>query len=335
MPNRKIVDLLQQMLLRGTRPVTDRVHIRKRQQRISYYEIMVELLRRLRKNDVLERAYAMAFNFTLSAFPATIFVFTLIPYFPISDLDQKITLLLKESMPAGIYKVLLPTIQDTISTRRGGLLSLGGFFSLHLAANGMLSLIKSFDSAHIGANYKPRGYLKKRAIAVLLTIILSLGLFVTIVLLNTSERLSNYVVAHGLISSHFHVALIVSLHFVVVTFVLLMAVSCIYYLAPSVQHRWSFFSLGANTATTLILIASFGFSYYVKHFTNYNSIYGSIGVIILLMLWLLVLSAVLLIGFEINTSIDTLILQAAQKEKGEDPSSLTSLHCQAEEPTGE
>ncbi|MEL6539272.1 MAG: YihY/virulence factor BrkB family protein [Bacteroidota bacterium] len=315
MASRKVVNVLRKMFLSSIRPVTGKLYIQMREYRISFYEIVVALLQRLRTNDILEHAYAMAFNFTLSIFPATIFVFTVIPYFPIADLDQKIIVFLKEAMPAGVYKVLLPTIQDTIGTRRGGLLSLGGFFTLYLATNGMMSLIKSFDLFHKDENYRPRGYLRKRAIATLLTIILSLGLFVAIVLLGTSEQLSTYIVEHGLIASRFHVNLILSLRFIVGTFALFMAVSAIYYLAPSVQHRWSFFSLGAFTATLLILLASLGFSYYVNNVANYNGIYGSIGVIILLMTWLFMLSAVLLIGFEINASIDALILRAAQKAK--------------------
>jgi membrane protein len=95
---------------------------------------------------------------------------------------------------------------------------------------------------------------------------------------------------------------------VIVSFFFLTAF--IYYIAPSVQTRWKFFSLGAFVATVLNILVTIGLSIYLNNFATYNKLYGSIGTIIALMLWLYLTSVVLLIGFEINA-----IMEVLQKEE--------------------
>jgi membrane protein len=309
----KGLELLKKLLKRSLLLCLDKLYIKREKHYISCYSVGVELFRRLCTNDTIEHAYGMAFNFTLAIFPATISVFTLIPHIPIPALAQKIIAFLQEIVPMSIYEVLAPTIQDTLSTQRKGLFSLGFFATLYLATNGMMSLIKTFDIAQKNTLCVRRGYFKKRGIAALLTLMLSLVLCCAMVLLIVGNWLFHYVTSHGLIASKFQINLILGLRLFTVALILLNAIALIYYLAPSSKQRWPFFSFGSLMATFLSLLASFGLSYYVKNFANYNRIYGSIGVFIALMSWLFVLSAILLIGFELNTSIDVLVLKSEKR----------------------
>ena len=311
-----ILQIFRSFLLQGLRWCFGGLYVRRKGQYISYYAVGEELWRRLRTNDLLEHAYGMAFNLTLAIFPAIIALFTLIPYIPIPALDQRIMTFLQEILPVGVYEVLAATIQDTLSTQRKGLLSLGFVSALYLATNGMLSLIKTFDLFHKEGARSSRSYLKKRSIALLLTLLLALVLFCAVVLLIVGSQLLRYMLSQGLIAFSFRLHLILGLRLGTVGLLLFMAIACIYYVAPTV--RWPFFSLGAFCATLLSLTASFGFSHYVNNFANYNRLYGSIGIFIAVMVWLWLLAATLLIGFELNASVDALLRQATRPRQQAD-----------------
>ena len=290
-------------------------YLRRGQERIGVYTILAELLRRLHMKDLVERAYGVAFNFTLAIFPATIFVVTLISHFPIPDLTQKIILLIQVIMPTGLYEVLEPTIQDTLNTQRTGLLSLGIISTLYLATNGMLSLIKTLDLFSEATDAPKRGYLRKRGVALLLTLLLALVLLCAIALLTIGSQLLSYVVLQGFIASQWQLYLILGLRLLTLVLLFLTAIACIYSFAPSGRRHWPFFSPGAILATVLCLAVSWGFSYYVNNFANYNQVYGSIGIFIAMMTWLFLLSAILLVGFEFNASLDALALKAASERR--------------------
>lgn len=301
--------LPRKLLQQGFELCLGRLYVKRRGQRVSYYAIGEEFLHRLRTDDMLEHAYGMAFNFTLAIFPAIIALFTLIPYIPFPDLDQKIISFLQTMLPIGIYEVLAPTVQDTLGIQRKGLLSLGFVSTLYLATNGMMSLIKTFDLFHKESVSPSRSYLRKRSMALLLTLLLTLVLFCAMVLLIVGSQLLRYMISHGLVASGFQLHLILGLRLGTVALLLFMAIACIYYIAP--PARWPFFSFGAFNATLYSLVASLGFSYYVNNFANYNRLYGSIGIFIALMVWLLLLSGILLVGFELNASIDAVVRKQA------------------------
>lgn len=289
-----------------------RFYTKRSERRMMLYSILEEFLYRLCTNDILEHAYGLAFNFTLAIFPATIFVFTLIPYIPIPGLELKILFLLKEIMPESVYEALIPTIQDTVSKQRSGLLSFGFITTLYLATNGMMSLVKTFNRSDKEVIPNQRGYFKQRAIATLLTLALALVLFCTIMLLIVVRQVLDYMISYGLIASRFKINLILGSRLVIVFFMFFMTISGIYYLAPATKKYWPFISLGSLVATTSSLLASLGFSYYVNNFANYNRFYGSLGVMIALMVWLFLLSVILLVGFELNASINKVASKAGE-----------------------
>jgi membrane protein len=279
------------------------------QRRYSFlYAICKELLHRLRSHDTLERAYGLAFNFTLAIFPAIIFSFTLIPYIPIIGLEPKIVAFFKDVMPGSVYDALVPTIQDTVSKQRTGLLSFGFVSTLHLATNGMMSLMKTFHLADKDLVREQRSYLKQRAIATVLTLAFVCALFTTILLLVVARQALDYMFIHGFIASQMWVKLMLGLRWIILFFMFFITITGIYYLAPATKQHRPFVSIGAFVATTSSVLASLAFSYYVNNFANYNRLYGSLGIMIALMVWLFLISVTFLVGFELNISI-TKILQ--------------------------
>ena len=276
--------------------------VRLKKRNISVYDVILVFIDKVRRDEIFERANSVAFNFTLAIFPAVIFLFTLIPYVPYPpNLNIKILSFLQDVMPSSLYASAASTIQDIVSKPRGGLLSFGFILALYLATNGMSSLMRAFNRCY--RTVEKRSFLKTRLIATILTFTLAFVLFLAIILLIVGQFFINVMESYIAIENYV-VYLIIVLRFIVVFSIFLTGISCIYYLAPAVHTRWRFFSFGSIIATLLSLAVSYGFSFYINNFATYNKLYGSIGALIAIMVWLSILSVILLVGFEINASID-------------------------------
>src|SRR5690606_33620761 len=116
--------------------------------------------------------------------------------------------------------------------------------------------------------------------------------------------------------NNFQVSLLFVLRFVIIFVTFFLAISTIYYFGPAIHYNWRFFSIGSFVATLLCLAVSYGFSYYITNFGTYNKVYGSIGVLIALMVWVQLITVVLLVGYEINASIhDSIRAEALWKAR--------------------
>jgi membrane protein len=255
----------------------------------------------------MDRANGVAFNFILATFPAIIFLFTLIPY--VSDYFPQITQesimrFFHDLMPATMYDVASTTILDIVSKERGGLLTFGFFFAMYLSTNGMMALMRAFNACY--KTVENRVGWKTRLIATGLTINMTIVLFLAILLLIVGQLVLNALqtnLAEFVNLTDFTVYLILALRFVVIFIVFFLSISTIYFFGPAIHYNWRFFSIGSFIATLLCLAVSYGFSFYVTNFGTYNKVYGSIGVLIALMVWIQLITLVLLFGYEINASI--------------------------------
>lgn len=291
----------------------------KKHEDVTLYKIAKVFVRNMREDEVIDRANGVAFNFILAIFPAIIFLFTLIPfvttYFP--DVNTvSIMGFLRESMiiPASMYDVTSTTILDIVSNQRGGLLTLGFFFAMYLSTNGMMALMRSFNACY--KTIENRSGIKTRLIATGLTLNMTIVLFLATILLVIGEFVLDYLVSNlyrfdFLDLDAYTVYMLLALRFFVLFIVFLLAISTIYYFGPSIHYNWRFFSIGSLISTLLCLTVLYGFSYYVTNFSNYNKVYGSIGVLIAMMVLIQLLTLMLLIGYEINASIHEAIRNQA------------------------
>ncbi|HAA15254.1 MAG TPA: YihY/virulence factor BrkB family protein [Cytophagales bacterium] len=274
----------------------------------SLYSVLLVLIGKIRKDELVDRGNAVAFNFTLSVFPLLIFIFTLIPFISaqIPGLEVNIMGFLEEVVPPDIWGQVAPTIQDIVSNQRSNLLSFGFLSAIYFAGSGILSLMRAFNAIY--RTKEKRSYLRTRGVATVITFLLAGVLFVAIILIIVGQVvldwLDNQNLLHDLLDGRITVWGIVALRFVVVFLIFQVAISFIYYLAPSIKERWHFFNWGSVFASLACIAVSFGFAYYVSSFGTYNRLYGSIGTLIALMIWFYLLGMILLIGFEINASID-------------------------------
>ncbi len=280
----------------------------KRYGGLSLYKFIKIFLHNVEEDEILDRSNGVAFNFILAIFPTIIFLFTLIPYitayFPTIS-QQNIMEFMRSLLPASMFGEVSSTIEDIIKNQRGSLLTFGFIFAVYLATNGMLALMRAFNSCY--RTIEKRAMLRMRITAFALTAMLSVALFVAVTLLVVGQIAIDHLTVNA---QKFNINLddytlyfLFALRFLVIFILFFIVISCIYYFGPSVHYSWTFFSIGSVLATLAGLGISYGFSYYITNFGAYNKIYGSIGVLIALMVWMDLLTLVLLFGYEINASL--------------------------------
>lgn len=268
---------------------------------VSLADIGTLLIEKIFLYDIDQRATAVAYNFTLAIFPAILFLFTLIPYIPIANMEVQIMNFMHDAMPEPLYEFAAATIYDIISRKQSGILSFGFIFTLITATNGMSALMTAFNMAdHASDN---RGYFKTKGIATILTLLLCFVLFMAVLVIIVGGFLVDWLHNTILLGDHFTVFLLDMLRYTVMFATFTLAVASIYRIAPKIQHGWRFFNLGSIVASLLIILSTYGFSYYLSHFGSYNKLYGSIGTIIALMIWFYLVALLLIFGFELNISI--------------------------------
>lgn len=268
---------------------------------LSLHEVITFFVDSLRKGVILIRASSLAFNYMLAIFPAIIFLFTLLAYLPIDNFQDELLMLLKDILPHNAYESIKSTVEDLVSERRGGLLSFGFIVALFFSSNGVNSMINAFNTTY---KTRSRTALMQRLVATVLTFILSSLLITAITLIIFSEIAMDFLIAKGILDIDLTYVLLVIGKWLTIIALIFCAISFLYFLGPAKDTRWKFITPGSTLATILTIVTSLGFSYFVNNFGHYNKVYGSIGTLMVIMLWLHFNSVILLIGFELNASID-------------------------------
>ena len=268
----------------------------------TFYQVLVILKSKLLKFDIDVRAAAVAYNFTLAIFPTIIFLFSVIPYIPVDHLDTQILNLLSEVMPIGIFEEAKITITEIVSKPRGSILSFGFIFALYASTSGMMALMRAFNMTNETA--EKRGFLKSRLIAVMLNFMLTFVLMISIIVLIVGRFAVDFLFEEGILNRDFNFYIFQIISYFVVFSVFFVTISVIYYIAPAIPKRWKFFNSGSITASILTIIITNLFSYYLSNFASYNRLYGAIGTLIALMVWFYLIALILILGFDINASIE-------------------------------
>ncbi len=268
---------------------------------IPLLDVMIFFRQELKREGLTLRANAMAFSFFLSLFPSIIFLITLLPYLPIEDIVQTMKSSVIQILPVETATYINSTIDQLTLIPRGGLLSVGLLLTLYFASNGMMSMLRGFEKQYEDT-FRHRSGLRRRFVALQLTLILGVLLISSLVFIVLGRTVLNGLLTWAHIGySEYYIILI--LRWIAIFLLFYSGISILYRYGPAMKRRMRFFSPGATVATLLSLLSSFIFAYYVNQFNTYNKIYGSLGALIVLMLWLQINSMVILIGYELNASI--------------------------------
>jgi membrane protein len=270
-------------------------------EKISLFEVLRFFITGVSNGAITTRASSLAFKFFLAIFPGFIFLITLIPFVPIQNFQTQLLLLLKEILPLTVYEATSETLLDLINNQHNGLLSFGFLFTLYLTTDGMHSVINSF---HLSSQIEEtRGFLKIRLVALILIFIITLLLVLSITLIVFSDIAFNYIEENTIIPNTFIVYTLIIGKWIITISLFFFAYSFIYWLGPNTQLKFRFISAGSTFATLFSILISLLFAYYINNWGNYNKLYGSIGTVMVVMLWMYFNSIVLLLGFELNASI--------------------------------
>jgi membrane protein len=265
------------------------------------YDVMKFFLTGLIKGSVTTRASAVSFNFFMALFPAIIVLFTLIPYVPIAGFQATLLELMKSLIPQQIYETVEGTLLDIINRPRGGLLSIGFFLTLYFATNGVSSIIDAFNRTYY--TIETRSFLRTQLVSVALVFALAILLIFSIILIIVGPGLINWLDATGFLRGRYTYEMIVGVKWLITILMFLIMYSSLYYFAPARKQGFRFISAGATLASILTIVSSIGFNFYVNNFSQYNTLYGSIGTLLIFLLYIYFNSIILLIGFELNASI--------------------------------
>lgn len=270
---------------------------------LSLYDVLEMYIIGIVRGALTTRAGGIAFSFFMAIFPFMLFILTLIPYIPIEGFQEGLFSLIKDGLPPQTFNAVKSVIDDIINNQYGGLLSLGFLLSIFLMTNGINAVFGGFEySYHIKDH---RNNFKAYVIALGVSLLLSLFLIVTVILvilyqlalakidkvgwINTSD-LNLFYYGRGLL-------------FLTMIFTI---VSLLFRYGTKQGKDTKFFSAGAMLTTVLTLFFFYLFGIYVVKFATYNKLYGSIGTLLILMMFVWLNSVILLLGFELNASISRL-----------------------------
>ena len=270
---------------------------------LSLYSVIIFFIEEFLTGSLVNKASSLAYSFMLALFPATIFLFTLIPYIPIHNFQDELLRLVAIVLPNDSATKFFDTnVVDIIKHQNGKLLSFGFLSALIFATNGVNNLMRAFNRSSLVM--ETRTWLKRRWIALILTLVISISLLIAIVIMIAGQSVISFIQAHFYKNMHFWFYIFAFVRWIIIVAIFFVTVSILYRYGPAHKQRWKFLNPGSILATCLAVLTSLGFTYYINHFSSYNKIYGSIGTLIIVMLWLYLNSLIILIGFELNANID-------------------------------
>lgn len=267
---------------------------------LSLYDVTSFFFQGIRKGQITNRAASISYSFFIALFPGIIFLFSLIAYIPIDNFDQEVFWLLSIVLPPDTYEAAKTTIDDILRHKRPDLLSVGFLFALIFATNGINALLSNLgNTIHKLEN---RSFLRQQLVSIGLTVFLSMVFLIGMIIIIFSSDVLNTLLGYINFESVSTVMVDIVRYVLMVTLTLL-TIAILYNIGPSKGREWKFISPGAILATLLVLLTSFGFSYYISNFSQYNKLYGSIGTLLVILLWIYVNALLLIIGFELNASM--------------------------------
>ena len=283
-------------------------------QKIPIYIVLKRLSLEIKSNNIATRASSISFFFILAIFPGIIFLFSIFPYIPIQNFQANVMQFLASSIPANIFSVLEHTIIDIVGAKKSGsLVSINFIIAFFVASNGVNSILRAFDKSN--HTFKKRNFIEKKLTSFKILFLITFQLILSVILIIKGKEFVQLIL--NLIGTDDHwmghaIRTVKSLIILISTFNLY---ALIYYFGPATKEKYKYFSVGATFATIVSIAFSYIFTIYTTYLNNFNQLYGSLGIIIVIMLWINVNAFVLLFGFELNHSVFINKLEHKQNEE--------------------
>lgn len=295
--------------------------------KLPLLDVVTDFIKLFSKGRTIDRAAGVAFNFFVALFPLLLFFFTLIPYIPIPHLYERVMMLIKDFLiPSGTLDYVTETIDSIMNQPHDGLLSISIILCLVFGSSGIVAFFNGFRNLY--ANYVTdkgltvKGWIIQRIFAIVMLMIIGVLLVLSIILISTGGMALKFLATHGIITAgKFIFFLFNLLRWIIAIFMLCLGVSLLYYFGnvrfdehyrkelkrPNRKGKkyreFVIFSPGTILATTLFVLGTVAFNTYISNFSRYNVLYGSIGTLIILLLWIWIVSILILAGNDLNSGI--------------------------------
>jgi membrane protein len=277
-------------------------------QGLSLYDLLELYVIGIVEGALSYHASAVAFSFFMALFPFALFILNLIPYIPIEGFQADFLQFVKEGVPPNTYDAIYKIISDILNNSHSGLLSTGFLLSIFLMANGLNGILGGFESSRHVLN--KRGFLNQYLVALGMSLLLSLLLLVTVAAIVVFEVFIQKTIIQDVLSDR--IPLIILGRYAFVILMILVTTSVLFKFGTKDTEKTAFISIGSVFTTVLIILSSYGFGIWVIRFSKYNELYGSIGTLLIMMFYIWINCMILLLGFELNASINKLRMKNAE-----------------------
>jgi membrane protein len=286
--NRRVISWSQRIVLPGF-------------EGFDLYQISRFFISALAEGQLITRASAIAFKLFLAFFPAVIVLLTLIPYVPIADFQAKLLTTFQDMMPMEVFRFIESTLNDLVVKKHGALLSASFVVGVYLASNSIDAILAGFSgSANVTKWHSP---FKQRLLSLGLLVALAVLMVIAIPLLTFSGVAIRALSAEGHLANAFQMYALFGIKWAISVLVVIMSVSLLYNAGDPGTRRFRLVTPGALLAVVLILVISQALAFMFSNITDYNALYGSIGAILAVQLWIYLNMIAVLVGYELNSSI--------------------------------
>jgi membrane protein len=286
-------------------------------QGLSLYFVAKFFVEGIQKGSLTTRSAAISFRLFLSVFPGIILLLSIIPLIPIENFQENLFENISGFFPGDTFSLVESTLDDLLNKKHNTLLSIGFVLVIFYASNSVNAILLGFNGSY---NLQEKGNpFLLRIASVLLMLVLGLFMVVAVSLIIFSGFAFDYLHELDLLPDKGIIMLLDAARWVITIFLIYLSISTLYNVGDFRQTKWQMFSAGTSFATLFFILASVGFAWFVSSIAQFNKLYGSLGTLLILLIWINFTSTILLLGFELNTSI-----QIAKRTVTDEPNSLES-----------
>ena len=287
---------------------------------LSWKELGKRVWNEMNADDVWGRAAQLSYYFLLALFPLLLVMMALLGIFADqgTELRNQLINYLREVMPASAGELVKSTVEELSNASGAGKISFGLLATVWAASNGMGAISETLNTAYNVKESRP--YWKTRLVAIGLTAALALLIVTALALLLYGFQIADAIAIKAGLGDAFTITWKI-VQWPIILFFILIGFNLIYYFAPDLKEQeWKWVTPGAGIGVALWLLISFGFKTYLSYFNSYSATYGSLGALIIMMLWFYFTGLAIMIGGEVNSEIENAAAKAGApdaKEKGE------------------
>jgi membrane protein len=267
----------------------------------SVYDVARFFYEAMYKGSVPDRAAAISFKFLLAIFPAIIVLLSLIPFLPVDNLQESLIFTIERLMPKQAYSLIESTLENLVNKKHSTLLSVGFVLVLYFASNTVQAILDGLNSSYNLTQKQSSLY--QRLVSIGLMIAFPIMMALALIIMGLSGFVIDYLKINDLIGSDLTLFGLTVLKWLLSIALILISISTLYNVANMNKRKWKVVSAGASLSTLGVIIVSLGFAYYVNNFGTYNKLYGSLGALLVTLMWIYINFITILVGFELNTSI--------------------------------